>query len=253
MGTVQPYVVSGLREDSGRHIKLDVGAIFHDPDTSGISAGMDYEALANILDGWKSEGKSLGATTGGGNLVINTNIEPIETDGMITPVIGMQRMGAINVSLSTTIQEITKENIQRILPTASIDASGAIVTHNQILPEHYKTVVWAGTRNDGAVIVAEISGALQTNEINMNINTANTGMTIPVNFVGHAKRLEDMRRGAIRIWIIEMPQEGTEGAEIELQSMSVTDLRNLATEKNIDIPVDMTRKGDIVSYLGGKL
>jgi len=201
----QPYVTSPITDTSGENFLLNVGDLFYNPpNIERIKAGLPYEELANILDEWKHEGYSFGARTGGGSLTINHNLEPLESDGITTPTQGMMRGGAIDVEFSSTIQEITIENIKRLIPMAYEDDDGWMTSHNQVLREHFKTILWAGTLNDGRIMLVKIIGAFPTSEFALGLSEANTGSTVPFTFRGHAANLAQMRRGAYGIMFIGM-------------------------------------------------
>jgi len=203
--STQPYRESPLSPQSGSNFFPSVGTVFYDVDITGMSSDMPYGDLVTKLRNWHAEGKALGATTGDYNFIIDHNIEDIETNDRISRVIGLMRMGAIDASLTCTIQEITFENMQKIIPTAFVDETGALRSHNQILPEHFKTVVHAVTQNDGTLRLNVLLNALQINEVNTTFTTGTTGATIPLNFVGTAAQLEDMQYGAYKIWNFPMP------------------------------------------------
>lgn len=229
MAQVQPFRVTPLTPESGGRFVLGVGAVFYDVDTSTISADMEYEALVSLIRSWRKDGKGFGATTGDGNFILNHNIEDIDTNDRISRVIGLLRMGEITAALTASIQEITFENLQRLVPTSFIDETGALRSRNQLLASHFKTIVWVGTRNDGALWVIELTNALQINEINMTQTGGATGASIPVNFVGTAATLDDMQFGPYKIWYVPIPASNSNGGN---------DGGTTPTDPPVDPPVD---------------
>jgi len=228
----QPFRVSPLTPDSGSNFILSVGAVFFDVDTTGISDDMPYADFVAKLQGWVADGASMGATNGDYNRIISHNIEDIETNDRIARVIGLMRMGAIDVSLEFTIQEMTKENYQRIIPTSFFDETGALRSHNQLLPSHFKSIVHVVTRSDGSFEITEIMNALQINEVNTNYTGGTTGATVPLNFVGTAAQLADMNYGAYKIWNIPFPQVGGLASPFASQTIETKATGRRAIEKD---------------------
>ena len=199
----QIFRPSPLRPTSAQNFILGVGAMYFDVDISIINGNLSAEEMSEILIDWELSGKGLGATTGDGTFVFDPQIEDIETNDRLTRVIGLMQSHGINASLTTSLQEITFQNLTRIVPTAVIDpVDGSLGATTVILPEHFKTVVWAGLLGSGGLAVIALLNAINVAETTMTMANQDVA-AIPVEFVGTAASIDEMQRGPFKIWIFE--------------------------------------------------
>ena len=198
------YTPSGLTPTSFNEMQLGAGAFFVGIDSTGIDADTSASQFADILQQALAEGKSMGATTGGGTFVATPEVRQIEADGMTYPVIGSTVFDSWDIRLTTTIKEITKQNLKRALATSEIDpATGAIVINSTLLPEHYiPTLGWAGRMLDGRLMYIELQNALNT--VGMTLTFVDKGEgSIEVEFRGHQSDLDRMQYAPCRIFYFE--------------------------------------------------
>ena len=130
---------------------------------------------------------------------------------MTYPVIGSTVFDSWEVMLTTTIKEITPENLRRVLSSTTEDPStGALMISSALLPEHYiPRLGWAGVKGDGGLMYIEIHNALNTT--GMTMTTANMGeATIPVEFRGHQSDFTMMQYAPCRIFFFD--RESANGA-----------------------------------------
>ena len=208
------YRPSGLTPTSFMKMQLGAGAFYTGVDSSQITADTTAEQFATILEEARIAGKSLGATTGGGTFVATPEVRQIEVDDLTYPVIGSTVFDSWEIMLTTTIKEITKANLQRVLSATVVDApTGAIMISSTLLPEHYIPFLgWAGITGEGGLIYIEIQNALNTTGMTMTI--ANMGeATIPVEFRGHQSDLTKMQYAPCKIFFFEREAEGMTDAE----------------------------------------
>ena len=178
------YRPTPLRPDSAQNFVLGVGAMYFDVDISGISSDLSAEEMADILIDREKEGKGLGATTGDGTFVFDPQIEDIETNDRTTRVIGFMQSLGIDAKLTTELQEISLENLTRILPAAITDPTdGSLRATTVILHENYKTVVWAGPVGSGGLMVIALLNAINADETTMTMANQDVA-SVPVEFVG---------------------------------------------------------------------
>lgn len=198
--------VQGLTQDSFKNMQLNAGAFFEGLDSSTITASTTAVEFATMLETAKAEGKALGATTGGGTFVAVPEVRQIEADGMRSPIIGSTVFDSWEIKLTTTIKEITKQNIQRALATTEEDpTTGAILINNTLLPKHYiPTMGWAGDLLDGRLIYIEIQNALNTTGMTLTFTDKGEG-TVAVEFRGHQDDLTKMQYAPVKIWFFENP------------------------------------------------
>jgi len=198
------YTPIGLTPQSFMNMQLGAGAFFEGIDSTQITNSTTAEEFAQILESARKDGKSLGATTGGGTFVATPTVRQIEADGMTYPVIGSTVFDSWEIKLNTTLKEVTWENMKRALATASEDpVTGAILISSALLPEHYiPTLGWAGRLGDGRLMYIELQNALNTVGMTLTMNNNGEG-TVDVEFSGHQSDLAQMQYAPCKIWYFD--------------------------------------------------
>ena len=198
------YSPVGLTPESFKNMQLDAGAFYIGIDSSAIDTTTTAEDFAEILQDAVEEGKSLGATTGGGTFVATPEVRQIEADGMRSPIIGSTVFDSWDIQLTTTLKEITPENLAYSLATSERDPdTGAIVINNTLLPEHYIPVMgWAGRLLDGRLVYIEIQNALNIVGTTLTFTDKGEG-TIAVAFRAHQADLSRMQYAPVKIFYFE--------------------------------------------------
>jgi len=186
------------------NMQLGAGAFFEGIDSSTITQGTTAEEFAKILESARQDGKSLGATTGGGTFVATPTVRQIEADGMTYPVIGSTVFDSWEIRLTTTLKEVTWENMKRALATAEEDAeTGAIKISSNLMPKHYiPTLGWAGRLGDGRLMYIELQNALNTVGMALSMNNNGEG-EVDVEFSGHQSDMTQMQYAPCRIWYFD--------------------------------------------------
>ena len=198
------YSPVGLTPESFKNMQLDAGAFYIGIDSSTIDTTTTAEDFAEILQDAVEEGKSLGATTGGGTFVATPEVRQIEADGMRSPIIGSTVFDSWDIQLTTTLKEITPENLAYSLATSERDTdTGAIVINNTLLPGHYIPVMgWAGRLLDGRLVYIEIQNALNIVGTTLTFTDKGEG-TIAVAFRAHQADLSRMQYAPVKIFYFE--------------------------------------------------
>lgn len=194
----------GLTPDSFKNMQLNAGMFVVDMDTSSITAATTADEFGTMLQAAVTANKSLGATTGGGSFNAVPEVRQIEADGMRSPIIGSTVFDSWEITLTTTIKEITKENMRRVIATATIDdTTGAMKIGNTLLPEHYIPLIgWAGMLLDGRLMYVELQNALNIDGAAFTFTDKGEG-TIAVTFRGHQADLDNMQYAPANIWFFE--------------------------------------------------
>ena len=201
---VSGYNPVGLTPDSFKNMQLDAGAFFIGIDSSVITPTTTAEEFALILQQAVKDNKALGATIGGGSFQAVPEVRQIEADGMRSPIIGSTVFDSWDIKLTTTLKEITNDNMKTALATAEKDlTTGALIINNTLLPEHYIPVMgWAGRILDGRLIYIEIQNAL--NIVGMNLTFTDKGEgTIAVEFRSHQADLTKMQYAPVKIFFFD--------------------------------------------------
>jgi len=131
-------------------------------------------------------------------------VRQIEADGMRSPIIGSTVFDSWEVTLSTTLKEVTRENLAYALATSEIDPiTGAMIINNTLLPDHYiPTMGWAGRILDGRLLYIEIQNAL--NIVGMNLTFTDKGEgTIAVEYRAHQADLTQMQYAPVKIYFFD--------------------------------------------------
>jgi len=185
-------------------MQLDAGAFFVGLNVSAVTAATTAEEFAEILEAGVTAGKCLGATTGGGSFQAIPEVRQIEADGMRSPIIGSTVFDSWEVKLTTTLKEITKENLAYSLATSETDpVTGAVMINNTLLPEHYiPTMGWAGRILDGRLMYIEIQNALNIVGTNLTFTDKGEG-EIAVEFRAHQADLSKMQYAPCKIYYFE--------------------------------------------------
>jgi len=207
------YTPSGLTPNTFENVQLGAGAFYVNLDLtdievdSGGNTKTTAEEFAVILEAAVAAGQSLGATNGGGTFNAVPEIEQIPVDGMTYPVIGSSVMYSWEVTLATTLKEITPENFKRVLATAAkVQETGGMTVASTLTPAHYiPSVAWCGRMIDGRLACIVLENALNIAGMVMTINDRG-GAEIPVTFRAHQADLSRMQFAPFQIIFFPMPE-----------------------------------------------
>ena len=204
------YEPIGLGPNSFKNMQLNAGMFVIGMDSSTLTSETTREAFADMLKTAVAAGKGLGATSGGGSFNVVPEVRQIEADGMRSPIIGSTVFDSWDVTLTTTIKEVTRENLKRVIATAEIDdTTGAIKIGNTLLPEHYiPKLGWAGFLLDGRMMYVELENVLNIDGAAFTFQDKGEG-TISVTYRGHQADLENMQYAPVKVWFIgneEIPE-----------------------------------------------
>jgi len=195
--TEQGFRPSGLTQESFNNMVTGAGALYFGIDYSAIDAETTMTEFAQMLQTAQSGGKALGATTGGVTVSLKPKIRQIEVDDLPAPIAGSTvQDGWESATMATTIKEITKKNIERVIATAKENAeTGAIEFGTKLLPEHFdKSLTWAGATIEGGILSFRLDGAMNTEGFTVTSTSGGEG-SVAVTFAGHLKTLEDVQKG----------------------------------------------------------
>lgn len=198
------YEPIGLTPSSFSNMQLNAGLFVVGLDSSTLKKDTTAEEFSTLLQSAVTAGKSLGATTGGGSFNAVPEARQIEADGMRSPIIGSTVFDSWEITLTTTIKEITKENMQRVIATARVDdVTGAIKIGNTLVPDDYiPKLGWAGMLLDGRLMYVELQNVLNLDGAALTFTDKGEG-TIAVTYRGHQSDLESMQYAPADIWFFD--------------------------------------------------
>lgn len=198
------YEPLGLTPDSFKNMQLNAGMFVIGLDTTSLTSTTTADEFATTLEAAVAAGQSLGATTGGGSFNAVPEVRQIEADGMRAPIIGSTVFDSWEITLTTTIKEITKENMKRVIATAREDeTTGALKIGNTLLPEDYIDYLgWAGMLLDGRLAYIQLENVLNIDGAALTFQDKGEG-TIAVTYRGHQADMSRMQYAPVSIWFFD--------------------------------------------------
>ena len=189
-----PGHTTGLRAATFNNIQLNAGIFVLNGDYSSIvNATTLATAIANLKAGTTSAlgtgAKLLGATRGGGSFRVSRETRVVDADGKRYGFKGDTVVDSVDAQLSTTMIEITLENIKNALPGAAITGSSpkrTLKLATAIATTDYLTnICWIGDTMDGKLILVCLQNALNQSDLELAFQDKGEG-TVAVEF--HAKQ-----------------------------------------------------------------
>ncbi|HCP14822.1 MAG TPA: hypothetical protein DIT32_03465 [Peptococcaceae bacterium] len=171
---------SGYTAETPKNLLLDAGAFF-----KNFQVGTDTFSSA------VTDGKLLGATSGGGNFSALPTLRKIEIDGVKGAAKGLEVIDEWVVTLTANVKEIKKAVLQAALVSAEIDTTSnadydIISANNDIaLTDYIDNITWVGKlsgTNDPVII--QVYNALSTGGLTLNVADKAEAI-IALSFTGH--------------------------------------------------------------------
>ena len=186
-----PGHTTPLREETFQNLQLNAGIFLKNCDYSSIAnAGALKTAIAAAVAGSSGAlGTLIGATRGGGSFTVTREIRVPEVDGRRYGFKGDSFVDSVEAQLSTTIIEMTPENLTMALAGASVSGSApkqTITLSTAIDTDDYLTnLCWVGDLADGRYVLICLKNAINTADLTLTFTDKGEG-TLPVEF--HAKQ-----------------------------------------------------------------
>ncbi len=160
---------TGLNIETPNRIVVDAGALY-------VNYGEGNQAL-------------LGATRGGGAFRITQEFRDVEVDGVLGSIKGLRRVVQASASITCTLIEFTDENLQRLIPGASIaDLANhkSLTRQAAIADSDYLTnlALVANVSNQNNNFIGIIRNVLQTGEFAMTVTDREEGV-VACEFTAH--------------------------------------------------------------------
>lgn len=183
-----PGLTSPIRTETFENLQLNAGIFIKNLDYSSIA---DATALKTAITAAITAGTTiLGATRGGGTFTATREIRTPEVDGMRYPFKGSDFVDSVEAYLSTTLLEVTPENIKDALSSATITTSGkktTVTMHTAIDTDtdYIDTLTWFGDLADGRLVAITLHNAINTADFSLTFTDKGEG-TLAVEF--HARQ-----------------------------------------------------------------
>lgn len=188
-----PGHTSAIREETFENLQLNAGIVLKNCDYSTIAnAGALKTAIAAAVSGTSGAlGTLVGATRGGGSFTVTREMRVPEVDGRRYGFKGDTFVDSVEAQLSTTLIEMTPDNLVDAFGSATATTSGAKTTiklGTVIDTDDYLTnICWVGDMADGRYVLICLKNALNQADFTLTWTDKGEG-TLPVEF--HAKQAD---------------------------------------------------------------
>lgn len=202
-----PGMTSPIRTETFKKLQLNAGIFIKNLDYSNIA---DASALKTAIQTAVTAGTNiLGATRGGGTFTVTRELRTPEVDGMRYPFKGSDFVDSIDAYLSTTLIEVTPDNIKAILGSATATTSGKKTTinmHTAINPDtdYISTLTWVGDLADGQYVAITLDNAINTADFTLTFTDKGEG-TLAAEFHARQASVEDYDDAPFEIVYFDKP------------------------------------------------
>ena len=186
-----PGYTTALRADTFQNLQLNAGILLKNCDYSSIAnaAALKTAIQAAVAGTSGALGTILGATRGGGSFTVTRDMRQPEVDGLRYGFVGDTFVDSVDAQLSTTLVEITLDNLKNALGTTTVTGSSPKETlklGTAINTTDYLTnVCWVGDIASGKYVLICLKNALNQADLTLTWTDKGEG-TLPVEF--HAKQ-----------------------------------------------------------------
>lgn len=174
------------RPETFENLQLNAGIFLKDFDYKSVTTVEELVVAIKAASADKT--KYFGATKGGGTFSAVPTIRRVEVDGMRAPIVGSQVIDEWTIKLTTTLAEITAENMKAAFATGEVTKQDKITTvkirTDLKASDYIDRLCWIGDISDGSYVLIDITKALNTAGATLNFTDKGEG-TLPVEFVAH--------------------------------------------------------------------
>ena len=210
-----PGLTTPLRSETFENLQLNAGIFIKNLAYSGTGAPADSTALKTLISGiiagtQTGKGDIIGATRGGGTFVVTREIREPDIDGRRYPFKGGKFVDSADARLTTTLVEITKDNVLMALamPASAATTSGKVTTikmHTEIASGDYiDNLCWCGDLADGRMVLICLKNALNTADFNLTFTDKGEG-TLPIEVHAHQADVDDYDEAPFEIVFFDLP------------------------------------------------
>lgn len=203
-------LTTGLRSDTFKNLQLNAGILLKDLSYSSVTDATALKtAIANIVSGGTSPiGTLLGATRGGGSFTVTREMRTPEIDGMRYGFVGSDFVDSTDAYISTTLVEVTPDNIVDLLGSGSATTSGKKTTIKMataLTDSNYLTnICWVGDLADGQLVLICLKNAINTADFSFTYTDKGEG-TLAVEFHARQANVDDYDEAPFEIVYFDKP------------------------------------------------
>lgn len=189
--------LTGVTAKSFSNLQLDAGVFVDGLDITTIK---DMEAMVAAVKVAITDGKCLGATSGGMTFSSIPEMRSIELDGMRQDFKGSLIRDKTVVTIETTLTEVTPDNLQKILASTTYTVTGTAADGNYMKirerlnldpdMDYIDKLTWVGDLLDGRLAAIMLNNCINTNGLTW--TAADKGnATFPVTFTATNANFDD--------------------------------------------------------------
>ena len=201
-----PGLTTGLRKETFENLQLNAGIMLKNFDLSEYTDASTLKAA--IASAITAGTNLLGATRGGGSFTVTREIRTPEIDGLRYNFVGGNFVDSADAYLSTTLLEVTPDNLVLALGNATKTTSGkktTITMHTAIQDADYiENIVWVGDLNDGRFVAISLNNALNTADFSLTFSDKSEG-TLAVELHAHQSEVDDYDTAPFQIVYFDKP------------------------------------------------
>lgn len=206
-----PGMLSPLRTETFENLQLNAGIFIKNFDYSSYT---DADSLKEAIRSLIVSGTNLlGATRGGGSFTVTREMRTPDADGKRYRFKGDTFVDSVDAQISTTMIEVTPENIKTAFGSATVTTVGRVTTievRTAIGGDAYlDNICWVGDLADGRFVLICLNNALNTADFTLTFTDKGEG-TIPVEF--HAFQSDVLDYDVAPFKVIYFDTNGTIGA-----------------------------------------
>lgn len=171
-------MMTPLRSDTLQKLQLNAGIFIKNLEIDPGEDAADMRAkIASII----TAGTNLiGATRGGGTFTVTRDMRVPDIDGMRYRFKGGNFVDSVDAYLSTTLVEVTKQNVIDLLGATNVAATQTVPSHLEmttVIPSaaYITNITWVGELADGGLVAIQLKNALNTADFSLTFADKNEG------------------------------------------------------------------------------
>jgi hypothetical protein len=206
-----PGLTTALRPDTFDNLQLNAGILLKNLSYDSVTDATALKtAIANIVSGGSNPiGTLIGATRGGGSFNVTRETRTPEIDGMRYGFKGSDFVDSADAYLSTTLVEITPQNMQDLLSAGTqVDTSGkksTVKMKTAIGTSDYLTnLCWVGDLADGQLVLICLKNAINTADFTFTYADKGEG-TLAAEFHARQANVSDYDDAPFEVVFFDLP------------------------------------------------
>ena len=204
-----PGSTTALRADTFNKLQLNAGIVLKNLNYSSLADSAALKsAIANIISGGANPvGTLVGATRGGGTFTVTREMRTPEIDGMRYGFKGSDFVDSTDAYLSTTLIEVTPDNIADLLATGTATTSGKKTTVTMATAieagDYLTNVCWVGDLADGQLVLICLKNAINTADFTFTYTDKGEG-TLAAEFHARQAAVDDYDNAPFEVVFFEL-------------------------------------------------